>query len=328
MTVQVMKADVLVVFPHHASFIDRDIAILGKEFDVGTLEYRRKSDRFALLRELRRSRVAVALFALGYAYAMVRLSRLHGARTVLIPGGWDVESIPELNYGAMRLPRTITRTSYALSNADRILAVSEYTRTRVQKWAPAAEAQVLYHGFDSESFTPDSKDRSGVVTVARISPETWKLKGLQTFTEAARRLPDSRFTIVGEVTDPEILSSLPENVSTPGYLTQDRLLEQFRAAKVYAQLSAVESFGCSLAEAMLSGCIPVVTNRGAIPEVVGNLASPVAYGDVEQTVRALLDGSFRSDGEHCRQWILSRFPLENRARGLCAEIHRLLDGDT
>jgi len=319
-----MTTDVLVVFPHHASFIDRDIAILEKEFKVQSLEYRRKRDRFRLLRELHRSRVAVAWFALGYAYAMVRLNRLHGARTILIPGGWDVESIPALNYGAMRLPRAIARTSYALNHADRVLSVSEYTQSRVRKWAPVANARVLYHGFDRLPFGPGKKDRSGVVTVARISGETWKLKGLQTFVEAARRLPDTQFTIVGQVADPNVLSFLPENVRTPGYLAQDRLLEVFQTARVYAQLSAVESFGCALAEAMLCGCIPVVTDRGAIPEVVGNLASPVKYGDVEQTVRAMRDGDFRSDGERCRQWILGRFPLENRARGLCAEVRSLL----
>ena len=45
----------------------------------------------------------------------------------------------------------------------------------------------------------------------------------------------------------------------------------FQKAKVYCQLSRAEAFGVSIAEAMHFNCFPIVTNEGAMPEVIGDL---------------------------------------------------------
>src|SRR2546427_419814 len=47
-----MKSDVLVVMPHHSSFIDQDVRILQSRFDVSTFLYDQPSNRFGLLRAL------------------------------------------------------------------------------------------------------------------------------------------------------------------------------------------------------------------------------------------------------------------------------------
>src|SRR2546422_9533006 len=99
-----MTSDVLVVFPHRASFIERDIKILERTFHVETLEYQSPRDRYRLLQSLRRTRVAVPWFVLGFAYPITRLSLVPRARSLLIPGGWDVDAIPELGYGEMMCP--------------------------------------------------------------------------------------------------------------------------------------------------------------------------------------------------------------------------------
>jgi len=41
-------------------------------------------------------------------------------------------------------------------------------------------------------------------------------------------------------------------------------------SKIYLQLSRHEAFGVSVVEAMKYGCIPIVSNAFALPEVVGN----------------------------------------------------------
>lgn len=322
-----MKSDVLVVIPHHSSFIDQDIRLLESRFDVSTFLYDKPENRFQLLRALRRCRVAIAWFALGYAYAMVRLKAVHQSPCILIAGGWDVEALPELEYGEMRFPRRAARTSYALEKADRVLAVSKFTLNRVKYWAPNANSEVLYHGFDDRVFRLGAGNREGVVTVARIAPETWHLKGLSTFVEVARQLPAIPFMVVGDSSRAGgLLDYLPDNVQVVAPVTQVRLAEIFGRARLYAQLSAVESFCCSLAEAMLCGCAPVVSNRGALPEVVGNQGRIVPYGDIGRSVEAVRESYSNEDGNASRAQIQTCYPLERRQRSLELEISQLLIG--
>ena len=321
-----MVSEVLVVFPQHESFIDQDIRLLQNHFGVAELEYSRRHDRFTLVRELRRTRVAIAWFVLGYAYALVRLRPLFGVKSLLIPGGWDVEALPELGYGEMLSKKRGRRTTFALSRADRVLAVSLFNEARVRRWAPAARVDVVYHGFDSSFFSPGDCDRVGVMTVARFSPATLRLKGLSTFLEVAKRLPEVPFTICGDSSgSSSLLASVPSNVRLTGYVPRDRLAQLYREASVYAQLSAVESFGCALAEAMLSGCTPVVSERGALPEVVGSVGERVPYGDADAAVAAVERALNKDQGDAARQHIQSRFPLETRESRLVAEVTELLE---
>jgi len=320
-----MASEVLVVYPHRSPFIDQDVRILESMFDVSTLEYRHRRDRFMLLRRLIGTQVVIAWFALGYAYAIVRLRHIHRAGSILIAGGWDVESRPELQYGEMQSEKRLRRTSFALTTADRVLAVSSFTLHRVLTWAPTARADVLYHGFDPSVFTPEDGGRAGVLTVSRVSLGTWKLKGLSVFVEAARRLPQVPFTVVGDI-DPSIgwLPPTPPNLKFTGYLPQDRLIELYRRTRVYAQLSAVESFGCALAEAMLCGCVPVVTDRGALLEVVGVVGQKVRYGDVDETVEAIRDALNSQESVAARERIRTMFPLNKRKQRLEMEVRGLM----
>lgn len=321
-----MESEVLFVFPHQSSFIEQDLSILNSAFDLDVLIYRRRSDLPTLLRRLMRARVAIAWFVLGYAYSMVQFSRLRRTKTVLVAGGWDVEALPEYEYGAMRDRAHRRRISYALAHADKVLAVSEFTSARVRFWAPSASVEVLYHGFDDARFSRSNGERLGVMTVARVSPETWRLKGLETFVGVARRLPAVSFMVVGEITaDRTLARRLPQNVRLMGQVSQDDLIRLYQRSKVYAQLSAVESFGCSLAEAMLCGCSPVVTNRGALPEVVGEVGSIVPYGDVEATVAAVRNALEDGRGADARARIGSSFRLEDRKRNLIKCVRDLLE---
>jgi glycosyltransferase involved in cell wall biosynthesis len=83
---------------------------------------------------------------------------------------------------------------------------------------------------------------------------------------------------------------------------------------VYVQLSRHESFGCSVAEAMLCRCIPVVSNAAALPEVVGDCGIVIESRktpDVVDAVRRAL-AMPNSEGERARERILNHFPYELR----------------
>jgi glycosyltransferase involved in cell wall biosynthesis len=76
----------------------------------------------------------------------------------------------------------------------------------------------------------------------------------------------------------------------------------------------------SVAEAMLAGCIPIVSRNGALPEVVGDTGvylrsnSPL---DITLAIRQALkfDDIAR---QRAREQIITHFPLERRAQALRA----------
>ena len=135
-----------------------------------------------------------------------------------------------------------------------------------------------------------------------------------------------QFVLVGAWKDDAIAhlrAIAPPNVRFTGRVDGATLLDHFRRAAVYVQASLHEGFGLSLAEAMLAGCVPVVTRAGALPEVVAQAGiylesnTPAAIaGGVRAGLQA--DASVR---QQARERILGSFPLAERKR----QLYQLVD---
>ena len=97
-------------------------------------------------------------------------------------------------------------------------------------------------------------------------------------------------------------------------------MAEYQQARVYAQLSAHEGFGMALAEAMACECVPVVTTRGSIPEVVGDtgvyveVEDPIAAGKAIK--RVIKDSNSELLGKQARQRIIDLFPISKRKNKL------------
>ena len=87
---------------------------------------------------------------------------------------------------------------------------------------------------------------------------------------------------------------------------------------MYVQVSAHEGFGVAVAESMLCGCIPVVTPRYALPEVVGDCGFYVPYGDEKATAEAIKKALDAPDelGKKARERIKKLFSMERREKEL------------
>ena len=88
--------------------------------------------------------------------------------------------------------------------------------------------------------------------------------------------PELRFALVGKWLDGavDLLRQLGgDNVEYTGQVSDEELAAWYARSSVYVQASRHEAFGMSLAEAMLGGCIPVVSQAGALPEVVGDVGA-------------------------------------------------------
>ncbi|MRR10334.1 glycosyltransferase family 1 protein, partial [bacterium] len=165
-----------------------------------------------------------------------------------------------------------------------------------------------------------------VLTVCHLKRDNVKRKGLETFIAAARILPRYRFVIAGRDVDgtgAALRRGAPANLELSGHLEEPQLIEQMGRARVYAQLSAHEGFGCALAEAMLCGCVPVVTDRGSLPEVAGPDALTAAYGDAEGTAARIVEAMGVPDGSGYRSWIENEFSLERRRTAVGSVIDEL-----
>lgn len=316
----VNKGKVLFVYSDLLSFVEKDLNILKENFDVTVLQYRGKKDLFRLLRGVRNTDVNLSWFALGYATTATFFSRIFRKRSLVIIGGWDVVSMPEIGYGAMKTRNRVRKTSYTLKHATKIMAVSESTKKWTQKWVKRKDIITLYHGFDAEKFAPKGEKEDMVLTVGKLTNETTiRVKGLKTFKKAAELLPDVKFVLIGNH-DPKVSemwrAKAPPNLDIIGRIPTEKLIEYYQKAKVYAQLSYQESFGCALAESMLCECMPVVTRRGAIPEVVGNIGFYVEYGDEKSTAKIMKQALISNKGGEARKRVMTLFPLEKRKEEL------------
>ncbi len=302
-------------------FIEQDRETLCQEFDVVFLS------RADLPRQELFSRVREELKRGGYALVYVWFVEpydtpqiLWEARRAAVPsavvvGGYETVWYPEHGYGALSSWRNRMKMHVSYRLAGLILPTSQVLYDEVARFSPsvAAKMLVVQPGIDSEYFCPASAARQElVVTVGRMTPFQWRVKGLDVFARASKLLPGVRFEILGPGTEPELRDRLLDmggpNLEVQGeQLTSEQLRQRYREARVYAQLSMRESFGVALAEAMACGCVPVVSDAGALPEVAGGTGCVVPYGNADRAARAI-EVSLKSSGVAARARVVEQYP--------------------
>lgn len=325
-TSNVPRPRVLLVYPIEASFVRTDFELLKTFCDVRPLQLQKPSHYPELVRGILECDIVFCWFALGFSAVAATIAKAVGRRSLIVAGGWDVVGFPEIGYGRLltRQGRLAART--ALSVADRVLAFSNWSQIRIEELAPQSHVQTLYLGVDTEKFHAENK-QDVVVCIANVSRENLLRKGLASFVRTARMVPEARFVLAGKQWDDsmnDLREDAPENVSFTGWLSEPSLVDLLARARVYIQPSYTEGFGLALAEAMASGCVPVVTRAGALPEVVGDTGFYVesqAEGAMASAVRKAL---VSRNGNKARQRIVERFGIESRLRGLRHAIDELL----
>ncbi|KXS41976.1 MAG: glycosyl transferase, group 1 [Methanolobus sp. T82-4] len=291
-------------------FVKQDLDLLSKHFTVHEFNFKSIFDIFKLILVVRKSDITYSWFAGGHSFLAVVLSKLLRKKSIVIAGGGDVASLPEIDYGAMRkYKRSRFFSKFVLKYADVVLAVSEFTKGEVLRWQKPKKMEVIYNGIDTKEKQCAHNKEDMVVTIAN----RYKLKGIKTFIEASAHFPNSAFVIIGSVGYD--INYSPSNVIITGKITNDEVIKWLSKSKVYCQLSYYESFGMGLAEAMACGCVPVATNRAALPEVVGDTGILVPYDDTVAAVEAI-KSAFEMDGTRARDRVCNQFELDKRENKL------------
>lgn len=340
----------LYCYPRRSTFIERDIRALRAQRDLRTFELVRGPAwmlPFRLLLQLAwllRHRAwrcdAICHFSGYHALLPVLMAR----RSFIILAGSDCASIPAIGYGdhARRLMGWASRTAATL--ATRLLPVHRSLIAREQHYAGIAPVRQgirafapgcntpwteLPYGFDTGFWTPGATEQREedlficVAGPAAPGNRVHALKGVDLLLEVAQRLPGARFEVIG-LADPRSYTGHPPNVTFTGRLGPEALRDRYRRAGHYVQWSLSEGMPNALCEAMLCGCIPLVSDIASMPAIVGDGGLVLTRRDAEMAAalcRSALSMKSVERGERrmaARARIADHFSQEKRLEALLA----------
>ncbi len=323
-----------------SSFVRKDIKILEKHYSLSIQEFDLTNKKrlpftflkqgWMLLRSLRKSKGVVVQFAGYQSYLPTLISRFYKKPCVLILGGTDTVSFPSIAYGNFNKKYLRVATRKSLERAAHLIPVSEtlveyeytyqsddFPMQGYKFHAPSVKTDVttVYNGYDSDgwSISPQKEPLSFVTVAADLGSRFGlKLKGIDLILEVAGSFPNYTFYIVG---GDKITLALPKNVIAIGNMPHDELPSFIAQKQFYLQLSMSEGFPNALCEGMLSGCVPIVSNVGAMPMILGGTGYILGKKDVAELAKLLSDATKNynpAQSLQVRERILENYPLHRR----------------
>jgi glycosyltransferase involved in cell wall biosynthesis len=325
---------VLYVHSRKASFVAIDREILSERYEVEDLyQPGRWPNALAVVRGVLRADLVFGWFASWHTFFPITLAALLRKPSVLIVGGFDTANMPDIGYGYQQGGLRAWASRWIMRRARLLVTNSNYSLSEIERNTPIPPERVtvVHHGVpDPFGQPPDGRRDRAALTVGAIDRTTLVQKGQLPFVEAARELPDVSFVFAGKWLDDsveQLRARAGDNVEFSGWLSDEELHAAYRRATVYVQASRHEGFGLAVAEAMLAGCVPVVMNVTAMPEVVGDAGvlidsqEPAAVAEgVRRALELGPDGARRA-----RERILAAFPMERRRERILDMAERALE---
>ena len=203
-----------------------------------------------------------------------------------------------------------------LNAADRVIAPSEWMRTRIEdNYGGGGRCLVIYNGRSPGIFDSHLEKNNHVVSVGRVWDQA---KQVSLLAERAHAVP---VVIVGSQEHPEkIASGYTAGTAVPGITfcgaqSEQEILTLFAHASIYAATSRYEPFGLAPVEAALSRCALVANDIPTFREVWGEAAYYFRANDADslaEAIRALSsDDRLRKDyGERAYDCARSKYSAE------------------
>jgi glycosyltransferase involved in cell wall biosynthesis len=216
-------------------------------------------------------------------------------------------------------------TRHVLKRAGRVLAVSEFTKSEIEKLfgIPGRNIEVVYNAIDERFLRGHATESDRQVLAERylvtypfllyagsIGPHKNLVRIILAFAalkaelEKKAEYPELKLIIIGDELSKHpdlrrtvIRSGMKNEVRFMGFVPIEMLRLFYDAAKVFVFPSLYEGFGLQPLEAMAHGTPVVTSNVSSLPEVVGNAAVLVNPENVFEVMRAfhrvLVDDSVR-----------------------------------
>lgn len=317
-------ARILFISAFHSPFIQEDLDTLSEAYSVKPLIGHGILQAVKIAVSVRQSDIVFCWFASVYAFVAVLFGKIAGKPSIIVVGGVDVAKEAELGYGIWLSPWKAPLVRYALRHADRVLVVDESLRRDATTLAgyDGRNIRSLPTGYDKDFWKPKGRKEAVVLTVAVVHDERRvRVKGLDLLMQAARQLRSTQFLLVGVGKKAARILDSPPNVTVLDPLRRSYLLPLYRRAKVYCQPSRREGLANTLCEAMMCGCIPVVTDVGGNAHAAGD-AGIVTSTDASSLADAIQKALRmpKTRGSRARRRAAKLFAKELRESGL----HRLI----
>lgn len=282
-------------FPNFASFVQKDREILQQSHKVhsflfsGSPKWKLPLTFLVQILQLLwhgwQTDIFITQFA-GYQSVLPTFfSRLFRKKSVIVLGGTDCNWLPSIRYGNFQKPMLRWATVYSLKKADLLLPVSQelvystYTFTKedgpcqgYQCFFPeiTTPMSVIPNGIhpDAFPFSDSLKLPNSFITICSgIEDERRrKVKGIDLILSVAPACQGCQFMLVGGSLEAAMAY---QNVDTMSFADQADLPSILGKYQFYMQLSMTEGFPNALIEAMACGCVPIVSNVGAMPSIIG-----------------------------------------------------------
>lgn len=240
----------------------------------------------------------------GYAYVIPHLSK----PTIL-----TCHDLHNLESAITPVPQTTPsyRIYQHMEDAHAVICVSEFTKSQLLRFYPAmdpASVHVIHHGVPpgltriaDQSLLEKWKSRFGIPVSSRIFfhvGHSGPVKNIETVIrvlhEFKKRHPATPFVFVkaGENLTPaqmQLIRSLglEGDLIQFGKVSPALLNILYNLADVLLFPSLSEGFGWPLIEAMHTGCVVISSDKGSIPEIIGNAGLLCGPMDVETMVNNL-----------------------------------------
>jgi len=263
------------------------------------------------------------LFIPAHTLPVLRPGRV---RTVVTIHGLEYEYLPQYYQFPQKLYLNKS-TEYAVRHADRLIAVSNWTKTQLVErlQADPNKITVIHEGinpkFTNSQFSILNSDykrqirhkynlpKNYLLFVGTVQPRKNLARLIEAFAKLFHPVP-TRTVPVGKPTETvlngidlviagklgwmyeEILSApkkfkVSQRVKFIGRVADPDLAAVYKMAQVFVWPSLMEGFGLPVLEAMTLG-VPVITSdRGAIPEVAGKAALLVDPEDINGLTEAI-----------------------------------------
>jgi glycosyltransferase involved in cell wall biosynthesis len=326
-----MKKRCLFVYPLKAPFVINDGKFLHRHFDVIEYHFKLEKSPFKLGWNLIKFCLFVALHIPRVDFVYTWFTDYHSPILTIwaglykkaiyrVVGGYEVEHLPYLKYGGLKNPIRRFAIKYSLNHATELLAVSKHTFQKTKNIVLHNRIKVIYNGIDLNDFSFDKtfnkKDKKYFMTVGNFKTEQYiRRKGIDKFIKLARYLNNETFVIIGisyNLKSPT-LKNLPNNIILKPFLSLNELQEYYEKAKYYLQLSELETFGVAVLEAISFGAIPIISNKGALPEIFGDCSIIVdtdRFDEEIKTLKTRID-NFSMDKDKIQK-VVSKYDIQNR----------------
>jgi glycosyltransferase involved in cell wall biosynthesis len=217
----------------------------------------------------------------------------------------------------MRGARSVRERQRILDRARWVLCLSDWIRNRFLDGIPVGADRVLVFpsGLDMTGIGMAPKDQL-ILYVGRVIPDKGVLPLAEALAQTLPDLPAWRAAIVGAARRPgtryekdvaATLAPLGKRIAIPGFLPHERIMTEFaRAAIAVVPSQWDEPFGRTALEAMAAGCAVIASQRGGMPEILGDagilidtpdaasLAAAIATLARDDAQRATLQGRGRA----------------------------------